>query len=249
MGEPATGWPREATIHRIHDRYLTEVVEGLGLCPFARRSRELGRVHRPVFRCRASQVDPRHVADVLGQTVRRRPDLEIVLLTFIIGPDHPWHSADTFETFSRAVRAAHDGRDDPRFYMVAFHPELGRSTQPPIGENTTTVDNLVLVIRRTPDPVIQCVRADVLDDARQQASVATQARRSASLTTLDPTLRALIEHSIQADPELSAEIAQRNFDAVGHGRGLAELEDRIRDIFADRNRAYAEDAAATHEPP
>ena len=47
---PAQGHdPPEALIQALHDRYLLEVVEDLGLCPFARRCREQGRVARPLF--------------------------------------------------------------------------------------------------------------------------------------------------------------------------------------------------------
>ena len=52
MGEPADwpDWPRTVPrIEALHTRYVVEVVEDLSLCPFARRCREQGRLHRPTF--------------------------------------------------------------------------------------------------------------------------------------------------------------------------------------------------------
>jgi hypothetical protein len=55
----------------------------------------------------------------------------------------------------------------------------------------------------------------------------------------DPVMSAMIARSVQADSELSADIARHNFAAVGAGQGRAALERRLADIAADRAAAYA----------
>ena len=219
-------------MHRIHDRYLHEVVEGLGLCPFARRSRELGRVHRPLLWVDGDDPTPQHVAHMLAQCVRDHADAEIVLLTFI-DDGRRFATPPPFEAFVTELRAAYEHLDVPLFFMVAFHPEFAPDTSRPI-----TKDSLVPLIRRSPDPVIQCVNARVLERARAQAQEAAHRRLVETLGAHDPVLRAMIQNSVQADSELSADIARTNFAAVGHGDGRAEFERIIADIRRDRDEAY-----------
>lgn len=219
-------WPAAEVIHALHDRYLVEVVEHLGLCPFARRSRELGRVHRPLWWVREG-LAPAEVAAVLATVVREHPDAEILLPTFVVPADHAWNDAETFATFVPELRAAYQATGGPEFFMVAFHPGFAAVPQ------RHSPDALVPSLRRTPDPVIQCVNAEVLERARRAAQ-ATARDRLRERFADDPIMAALIERSVQADPELSAEIARNNFAAVGAGAGADELNLRIAAIAAAR---------------
>jgi hypothetical protein len=240
----------EPIVHRIHDRYLVEVVEALGLCPFARRSRELGRVHRPVFPIAGDEPTAEHVAQRLVAVVTAAPDAEIVLLTFVERVPTRFAEASVFDAFVVDVREAYGRHDALRFFMVGFHPRLGLDAD--ASSRPITKDSLVPVIRRSPDPVIQCVSAEVLEHARAQAHAVAQERLRESVAH-DPVLRALVERSIAPDPELSAEIARNNFAAVGSGAGLDELLRRIDAIARARDRAYAglddADAAAAGDDP
>ena len=116
--------PAAEVVHRIHDRYLVEIVESLGLCPFARRTRELGRVHRPLWWTEADAPGAPECAAELGRVVAANPDAEIVLLTFVdlagrfTGPA-------AFDGFVAELREAWAAADGPVFFMVGFHPELG----------------------------------------------------------------------------------------------------------------------------
>ncbi|MCA9694900.1 MAG: hypothetical protein R3A51_02430 [Nannocystaceae bacterium] len=226
--------PPASVVHELHDRYLREVVEGLNLCPFARRSRELGRVERPLFWVDGDAPDARAVAERIVETCAHNPDVEIILLTFVVPEGHPWATPEGFDPLVRALREAYDaactGRA-PRFYMVPFHP--GNVTNFAI-----TPDSLVPLIRRTPDPVIQCVRAETLDEVRRQAQRAAEGRFREALAQLGPEALALAERSIQTDPELSSDIARHNFEAVGQGEGRARLEERILAILRARDDAY-----------
>ncbi len=231
----ATPWLAPEAIHALHDRYLVEVVEQLGLCPFARRSREQGRVHRPMWWV-TGELAPGVVATGLAAVVAAHPDAEILLPTFVVPADHPWNDAETFAAFVPELRAEYDARGGPRFFMVAFHPGFPAV---PHGGRPVTPDSLVPQLRRTPDPVIQCVSADVLERARRAAQLTARERLRARFAD-DPVMAALIERSVQADPELSAEIARNNFSAVGAGAGAEALQSRIAAIARDRARLGSE---------
>ena len=216
-------------VHRIHARYLEEVVEDLGLCPFARRSREQGRVHRPLFRVSASSPSPTDVAEGVATCARTHADAEIILVTFVDDEGH-YDEPAAFEAFVTAVREAYAGMDAPLYFMVAFHPRLDETidTARPL-----TKDTLVPLIRRTPDPVIQCVNGAVLEHARAQAQQAAH-RKLLEMHGHDPVLRSMLERSVQTDSELSADIARANFAACGEGAGREELERRIQALIAAR---------------
>lgn len=227
--------PDEAVIQAMHDRYQREIVEDLGLCPFARRSRELGRVHRPVFvSTDAHEPSPSEVARALAELVAAHGDAEIVLLTFPVPPGHRWNRVREFERFLTALRPAWAAQPPPReFYMVAFHPRL----EPP-ADRPLTADSLISLIRRSPDPVIQCVDAALLDRVRRQAQASARERMIAELEAKDPALAALFAQSVSADPELSSDIARHNFQNFGGGEGRERLLGAIAAILAERDRAY-----------
>ena len=232
-----TTWPPAEVVHRIHDRFLVEVVEALGLCPFARKSREQGRVHRPIWWVETAEPTPLECARTLVDLCVTHPDVEIVLFAFVVPASHHWSDAETFATFATEVRAAHDATPTERFFMVPFHP--GFTPGPPGPRpRLPTPEALVPMLRRTPDPVIQCVRAAVLERVRAQAQV-TARERLRERFAHDPVMSAMIEKSVQADPELSADIARHNFTAVGAGPGRDTLEHTIADIARDRAAAYA----------
>lgn len=219
-------------VHRIHARYLEEVVEGLGLCPFARRSREQGRVHRPLYSVTASSPTPSEVAGRLATLTRAHADAEIILATFV-DAEGRFDDPAAFEAFVADVRDVYGGLDAPTYFMVAFHPRLDETID---AGRPLTKDTLVPLIRRTPDPVIQCVNAVVLERARAQAQQASQ-RKLLEMHGHDPMLRAMIERSVQTDSELSADIARANFETCGAGEGREELERRIAALIAERRRA------------
>lgn len=243
----AHDWPpSESAVQAIHDRYQREVVEGLGLCPFARRSRELGRVHRPVF-----MVDPEHplepdeVVDRLARLIEAHDDVEIVLLTFPLPPDHAWLEVARFERFLVELRAVWQACARPRdFYMVAFHPRLGRTS-----DRSLTADSLVPLLRRSPDPVIQCVDAAMLDRVRKQAQESSRERMLRDLEARDPALAQLFARSISPDPELSGDIARQNFETLGDPAGLARLSNKIAELHIARERAYGLARDQIDDPP
>ncbi len=207
----------------------------MSLCPFARRSREQGRVHRPVFMSAdARELDPEPVAQHLARLISEVADVEIVLLTFPVPPGHRWLDAAAFERFLARLRPVWQALPPPReFYMVTFHPQPKRLQDRPL-----TADSLVPLLRRSPDPVIQCVDATMLDRVRKQAQERARDRMLRDLEARDPELAALFARSIAPDPELSSDIARQNFQQLGDPVGLGRLEAKLAELLAERERAY-----------
>lgn len=224
--------PPSSEIQAVHERYQREAVEDLNLCPFARRCREQGRVHRPLVY--ATEPAPAIAgARTLRDISAAHPDVEVVLITFVLPreADHPWHDVDAFEEVVKEVREAYESEGArPRYYMVGFHPR----PRPQDPRRKATPESLVPTLRRSPDPVIQCIRADLLDDLRKQAQVAADARFMAEMAKLGPEFVAMAKVAIQSDPELSADIARHNFASVGAGAGREELERVLGEILAQR---------------
>ena len=221
-------------LERLHTDYLTDVVEALDVCPFAKRSRVQGRVRRPLFFVHEAQPCMEGVAGQVARTIEEHPDVEIILLTFVCPEAHPWRVSGTFEAALRALRVAYDALEAPRFYMVSFHPNV----DPPDHPNP---DNFVRMLRRTPDPVIQCVRADMLDRVRQQANARHQVRMvkelEAQYGVMAPELKEVL--LAQAPPNhLSDDIAQRNFQACHEGGQAPSFEAHIQGFM--RRRAQLE---------
>ena len=246
MGEPDSSPDWTAflpPVEALHARYVREVVEDLSLCPFARRCREQGRLHRPVF-VAAAAPEADAVARDLADLVARHRDAEVILLTFVTRgavpgtPPAPTEAErafadpERFEDFVRGIRDAYAAAFPlaPRFYMVGFHPAYTRADP----DRPLTADGLVPLLRRTPDPVIQCIRADLLDALRRQAQAAADARFREEMARLGPEFAVLADHAIRSDPELSHDIARHNFASVGAGDGRDRLEATILAILAAR---------------
>lgn len=189
-------------------------------------------MHRPLFWIDEGLPPATEAADRLLQTVTEHPDSEIVLLTFV-DPNDRVDDIRAFERFVAQVREAYMALEGPVFFTVGFHRRSGED-----GPEKLTKDSLVPLIRRSPDPVIQCVNAEVLERARRQAQAAAHKRLVETLGAKDPMLRAMIERSIQADSELSSDIAKHNFTSVGDGAGRARFETAIADILRDRDESY-----------
>lgn len=215
---------------QLHLDYLVQIVEQMDLCPFARRSRELGRVHRPMFALSQAAPSPERVAQALGQQLERAPDAEIILLTFVGELEHPLQEPAQFERFLRQLRDAYSPpAHDASFYMVSFHPGAGHGPQALVSP-----DSLVSRQRQCPDPVIQCVRARVLDQVREQANANLHVRMLDELEARFGPMAPDLRETVLATPpqnHLSAQIAQRNFERwgpQGKAQALVDALDALR---------------------
>lgn len=147
---------------QVYRRYEVEVVEGLNLCPWAKRAREDGRVVPLVMPQRDD--DPAPAAAQLRE-LAPQSHVDIALLIFpLIDLDR-----QSFDRFVAELRRV----DEPQwelghvpFALAAFHYEARR--------DSSRAERLVPYIRRSPDPTIQVVRRTVLDDLRRGPAEGTQ---------------------------------------------------------------------------
>jgi hypothetical protein len=166
---------------RLNARYVEEVVIGWGLCPWAAQAWRDRAVARRVL------LEPTPAADpVLGfiDAIAVEPTIAI---GFAIFPRAAVDEA-AFGTFAERVRRADRARRPagaaPPFLLAAFHPRAGEQVC-----EARDPAALVSFIRRTPDPMLQLVRADLL--ARLGPDVSGEIARANFATTSARTPAAL----------------------------------------------------------
>lgn len=192
-------------------RYIESVVEGLQLCPYARPARRAGGV-------RMERVGARHDAGHCAARVAALAQdaaVEAILLVFDLEAGDPRREKPAFESFLRRFQDLYRASGSAAFYSVMFHPRIGERVP------RTTPHSLVQVIRRAPVPMIQCLRASVMDAVRAQAQSEARARLKAAAPSGGWTL---------TDPVLSHAVAQANFARYGDGDGRRALEERLAQI-------------------
>jgi hypothetical protein len=151
---PEDPWTREAL--RLHDRYLNEVVLAFDLCPWADKVLREGAFRRQVITAEAPAPEAAlPFIDTLGVET---PSVDI---GFLIYPRFKITAAafDAFvEKIRRADRARRGISQPALFLMAAFHPEGQGDTSAP--------HRLIPLLRRSPDPTVQLVRATRLEQVR-----------------------------------------------------------------------------------
>ena len=151
---PEDQWTREAL--RLHDRYLNEVVLAFDLCPWADKVLREGAFRRRVISAPAPA--PEAALAFIDTLAAETPPVDIGFLIFprfeITAP-----AFDAFvEKIRRADRARRDVSQQALFLMAAFHPEGQGDASAP--------HRLIPLLRRSPDPTVQLVRAERLDQVR-----------------------------------------------------------------------------------
>ena len=169
-----------------NDRYLLEFVEALGVCPFARHSREEGLLERRVLL--GSDLDEE---SILTEIASLPVATEVALLIF---PDCT-ASPEAFERMASRLRERH--ADPDGFFLVPFHPAMPVDVASPA--------RAVSLMRRSPDPTIQLIRKSILDRVRGTREGETRWMDPADL---DQPLPA------PAAASVSERIAAENFDTV-----------------------------------
>lgn len=203
---------------RIYRRFAVEVVEGLGLCPWAEHARKSGRVTERVL-----LSDRRDVGAAQSAIAEHaeRPDVEILLLIF------PLLALDrrAFEHYVAELGQAEADRHpvgEVPFAMAAFHPDAPA--------HLDDAERLIPFLRRSPDPTIQLVRRSVLEQVRQKAPEGTE---FVDLRLLDPKALAT-----DRPPSLRERIAEENLRTVRR-LGVEHVERLLADIRRDRDASYA----------
>ncbi len=212
---------------RIYGRYQREFVEALGLCPWAVRAREEGKVAVQALLEPAEGL----LAPTLAAVDRLGADegVEVGLLVF---PRSAATRAE-HEAFVSAVRERdaelHQG--SPPMAMAAFHPDAEADFSHP--------SRLVPFIRRSPDPVIQLIRRTSLEAVRKR----TSDRGTAFLDPSEIDFGAMLEAPARAP--LHERVAESNRETI-QSMGVEEAERILAAIVADRDESYLRLAAEPH---
>jgi hypothetical protein len=145
---------------RVNARYVEEVVIGWGLCPWAAQAWRQGAVARRVLIEPAGEIDK-----VLAFIDEIAPN-PATSIGFAIFPRATQTEA-AWGTFAERVRRADRARRAPDesapFLLAAFHPKSGETGESATAASAAQAHALVPFIRRTPDPMLQLVRASLLD--------------------------------------------------------------------------------------
>jgi hypothetical protein len=204
---------------RLHARYAAEVVEELGLCPWAERARLDGRVHTRV--CLRDWPDVGHTVDVLA-ALGDDPSIEVAFVVFpVLDLDRLGFAH--FIADVRARDAALRGRGRSVFALADFHPTAAI--------DVTNAERLVPFLRRTPDPTLQLVRHSALSAVRLSTDQGTRFLDPSQLTEANFMLLS------SPAPPLAARVAKNNLRSVER-MGTRALADRIDRIAADRDASY-----------
>jgi hypothetical protein len=221
---PSDVWVEQTL--RLNLRYLVEVVERFGLCPWARATRIGEQLDRRVLLQTGVDVQP--ALDQLDQWSRTTaPAIGLLLFPRLS------LSRNEFQRFAGGIIAEDRERCGTRsspFALAAFHPEAEF--------DASNADRLVPFVRRTPDPTIQVVRISELERVRRDEVAGTQYVNLANfrLEDLRPpekTLRQRIsEHNLRTVQAARTDIEQV-FNAIREDHrvtraGLPELEDPLR---------------------
>lgn len=194
---------------RLFRRYSLEIVEALGLCPWARGARRDGHVRERVVHTREQAIS---AMDALAED----ETIEIAILLFPrLDVDRP--------TFARFVAELRELRTSP-FAMAEFHPEAAPVLEPP-GAFTSFV-------RRTPDPTIQLVRKSALEQVRRGEAHGSGFFDISLISQIESVL------TVSREPPLYERVLDTNRRTI-EALGVSELERRCDDIRRDRNASYA----------
>lgn len=200
--------PRVTAALARNDQYLRDFIEAFDVCPFARTCRERGRLHRAVLLGHGEALTAEIDAAVLA-VQGGDPGIEVALLLL---PEIGLEPAE-FEALAtqvaRRVAATLQARGERlAFHIVAFHPRH------PFRDDDA--HRLVGLMRRSPDPTLQLVRATVLDALRGPP---TETKRYVALEDL-------ADLPVPGPPSrsLSTRIAEANLETwKAHAHAIAPL--------------------------
>lgn len=206
---------------RINQRYLVEVVEAMGFCPWATSVSDDSGLRRLVLSGEAASPT---LADETARVIEEIADDVDTSIGLLIYPELQISNAD-FRRFVGSMEerhASHHQRDNIPLAMASFHPEAAADTESPA--------RLVPFIRRSPDPTIQLVRRSTMNEVRQ-----TSNEGSVFVDNLEAFLPLMGK---RPKPSVSDGIAKANLRTVLRV-GAEEIEKILADIGQDRDRAYA----------
>ncbi len=213
--------------YRLVMRYCHEVVVHFNFCPWARSAIQENRLDINVLE--DSQwpypLDKQLPTELIRQGVQRlallevEPQVELVLLVF---PTLPIDRIP-FDDVLREVRRYHElERQTSGFAFAAFHPSAQA--------NFFSPERMIPFIRRTPFPIIQAVKVEVLNQIAPKQSGGT--------AYIDPDHMANFNWKQLSQPEpLRKKIARANLETIKKS-GVESVEHRLKLIFRERDAFF-----------
>jgi hypothetical protein len=206
---------------RIHGRYAREVVEGLGLCPWAMPARNEGRVRTLVVFGAEPDLE-QALREVEALTAEKTVD--IGLLVF---PELTRGRLD-FQHFAARVRERCD-RPEARwadgFALADFHPDAA--------PDLDSAARLVPFLRRSPDPTLQLIRHSAL-----RATHADNTRGGTRFVDVGTLALSNLAALREPGEPLHARLARANLETVRR-LGIEQVAAMLEDILHDRDLSYA----------
>lgn len=211
---------------RLCLRYVNEVVLPFQLCPWAAPSLQAGRVQIHVITDIFSPASgylgaADQVRRALGQQIRPEVELALIVLPRALlsrlEMDDLLRAVRESRRFGDGAAQEEAGRESvPAFALAAFHPGAA--------PDSSTPERLIPFLRRSPDPMLQAVRSEVL--------AKIQPGRGAGTAFFDPKTQNLASLARPEPLSLRAQIAAANFERL-QGDGLKRLEEVYQSILLD----------------
>lgn len=205
---------REAV--RLCQRYVEEVVLPFDLCPWAAPALRQQRVEIvPVLQEVTSVGRELEDAAVHGANIlaAAAAETELVLVPF------PLFRLGRYD-FDALLRALRNRPEAAGFVMAAFYPEAELDASDP--------EHLVPFLRRSPDPMVQAVRSEVLERINPGRGTGT------AFVSLDRLLIGDVNRPVEPSPR--ERVAQANWDTFR--RSAEPLLAALDSIHEDRRRTY-----------
>jgi hypothetical protein len=159
---------RTAEVRRLLDRYLVEVVEAYGLCPWARSARLAGEIAVDV-------VFGAPDADAFAAAATALMAREETRVAMVVAPELAVDPAGLRAIRDRVAALI------PSAGVADFHPHVPLDLASPA--------RLVPFLRRSPDPMLQLVPLAILDNVRAAPPVADRAMQAQILGGAAPAPR------------------------------------------------------------
>jgi hypothetical protein len=206
---------------RLHARYTIEVVEALGLCPWAADARRAGRVDTHVSRCASKELALAASLESL-QSLAHNSDIDVAFIVY------PLLDLDrlAFAHFVAELRAADAARyavGQTVLALAEFHPNAA--------VDLASAERLVPFLRRTPDLTLQIVRRSALHAVRMSEDQGT------SFIDLSQFPLEKLASTPAAPPPLATRVANNNLRTVTR-MGTSALSECVESILADRHASY-----------
>ena len=197
--------PKATEVLRVLDRYLVEIVEAYELCPWAKTSRTGGELAVEILWGTPT------VAEWLAAASRAfTPQIKVAML---VAPELAITRGELHDVRDRVAREA------GTLGIAEFHPDATFDNKTPA--------RLVPFLRRSPDPLLQCVPLTLLDQVRGPPLTV---ERSAQIAML---VKAGGIHAVK--PDIASRIASANHARVTQ----YEVEAKLAAIAEDRRTSYA----------